>query len=683
LHLIEGNAPRAAVVLASLADSAPANPRWAYCASWAAALTGNAASMERRLSALEASPGAWTVAALLLDSAPALAERHELDAMFGGGSARFPGPPKEYLEVARMRLALARHSRSQRLGWKPRGGPLEQELEALRTILGHAFHDSDRAAFARALSMPVFLRLPLADQLFWRGLHALLNKDPFQARALLDQAAGHGHRRAALVLAVHLAKQGNISEARQFLARGGADRADAKVQLLRAELDAREGLSESAARALDRLAAGDDRRANYALGGLYWLRAQDAHRAGRPDLARTYWQQAAAAFTAALKTGLIDPPDDCELFARCAEFVASPARGLEAWARLWDRVERLPAGRSRPWLLWNAVVARLWSDKLALSQDVIQAIVELAETAGRVPPAAAETVVQALARHCLAASAAKPSDEMVPVVEQLASRSADAQLHRWRRLVVAASLRRRYSAGTIRERDRARQQIAALARLDPGNGLLALLGAEAHLAVEPHTARSILAAARPETPIECQWCESLLDLLEGRAPAAEKLPKARPDDPAPLARASDLLRAAAGFAAGSEQGYAALLAVLRQGSDDWKSMLDSSSSLPALCAQAAKGRSVPLDLVEAVRQFKSNRGNAPQTLTIARCAAAIGEADVACRLWEETLAGDQNQASRQEYLKYLCHLGVTASKAGKWADASKWLERAEHFARES
>ena len=77
LHLLEGNAQRAAQVLLPWLTSILSSLAGLY-AAWAAALVGDRESIVRRFAALANWPGRWTVACLLLDIDPTLAENNKV-----------------------------------------------------------------------------------------------------------------------------------------------------------------------------------------------------------------------------------------------------------------------------------------------------------------------------------------------------------------------------------------------------------------------------------------------------------------------------------------------------------------------------------------------------------------------------------------------------------------------------
>ena len=384
LYLLEGNAQKAAEILQPLADRAPEQSRWNYYAAWAAVLTGDWDGVARRFAALEKWPARWIVACLLVDANPTLS---------------LGQVPKAYAGIARLRLALARSTQPTKVNWKPGSGTLEEDLEALRTVLGYAVFAGDTAAMKRMMAMPLFHRLPLADQVMWCGLQSLCMGDQTQGRAQLEEAAvKFGYQRAALILSVHLLEQNRVGPAKQYLAQAAAGRMDTKIELFRAYIEAYEGRTDSATKRLEKLTSQGESRAHYALGHLYWHCAGQARSIGKLDHARLYREQAAGAFRTPLKAGKRSLPSDCEVLARCAEFVAHPERAKEPWSKMWDAVKQLDASHRRPWIVWNAVLAQLWSDAPSKAAAVCEEALALLQSVEYLEDAAVIAIAQVVTR---------------------------------------------------------------------------------------------------------------------------------------------------------------------------------------------------------------------------------------------------------------------------------------------
>lgn len=679
LHLIEGNARRAGELLFPLSDREADNPRWAYHAAWAAALVSDAAAIARRLSSIRKSPSAWAVAALLVDANPALAEQHDAHSLFDH-------PSQGFLEVAVARRALARSMAPQNLRWKPGSGPLEESLEGLRTLLGHAVYTSSSRTLESALEVPLFARLPLADRYFWQGVHGLSSGKIEQGRQSLEKAAQLGHGRAPLVLAVHLLKHNQVASARTWLERGAAGRVDLKIQLLRADLNAKEGRGEEAERVLEPLAAKGDGRAGYALGALYWQRADECGRRGDNDRARFYWEQAAGAFNNALHAK-VPPPGDCELVSRCADFRARPSTrdAVRAWMRVAHKSNILGARGSESWLAWNAMIAAIWSPPSALTAASATEALNLLDSVGATHDEAAAALAQQLTISVLRTEDAAESEQALRLMAGVRNGNAHPQVARLERLSSTASARLRFSvaasklrlASTVKEREQLHEYIVRLAKSDAGNGSLALLAAQIQIAAgRPDEAAATLESVRSSSEMEQALCESFIDMIRGQAASRGKLPRVPADASTSMRQACDVLEAVTAFVTGDGNGYQKLLGAMNRGAGQLSAITDPMRLLPALCAQSAREKTVPAVLVEAVRRLEPRAADAAQTTRMARCAAAVGEADLACRWFDLALTKDVDGAGTEEYAAFLAYAAAAASRRGDWPEAARLLRHA-------
>ena len=148
--------------------------------------------------------------------------------------------------------------------------------------------------------------------------------------------------------------------------------------------------------------------------------------------------------------------------------------------------------------------------------------------------------------------------------------------------------------------------------------------------------------ARPEDKFEQLLCTSLAELLAGDAPSLGTIPETQQNTVPEVVQGYSLLRAAVAFAAGEpREGYKAVLEAIRKQARETATIVNIGRFLPSLCAYSTQGGAVPPDLVEAVRKMASVAEDAAQAAKAARCAAAIGEIEVACKMWEQTVAKDQ------------------------------------------
>jgi len=670
-HLLEGNARQAARTLIPLAERHPEQYLFNYYAAWSASLIGDAEAVARRFDVLVKWTGRWTVGCLLLDLDPALAELH-------GVQSCLDRVPSDYASVVAARLALARGESPAKINWKYNPGVTSAEnLEAFRTMLGYAVYKRDMQTLRDGISTPLFRRLPLVDQLLWQGLYLVSANEPEQGRELLEEAAvRYEYKRSALVLSVHLLEQNRAQEAKQFLARAATNRKDVRAELLYAYIEALEGKTDSAAQRLDKLAFKAENRVYYALGNLYLRCADDSKKAGNIKNFGLFRRQAAGAFAAALKQGQGALPSDCEVLMRSAEFSAYPEVMKESHKTLWQDVKRLEASRRRKWLVWNAYLSLLqWGDPSSIAGAGEEALASL-ENVDLLSEPVQAAVASALANACVKAEDDGQADKLARQLELLYGKEKRRAVEPYYRLGVAAAVRLSYTKAQVFSAKAARQKIGAAFRADPGNVNLALALAQVSLVGKvSKDAVSALRNAQPEGEFDKRLIGCLTDLLNNCTVSLEGLPQPASGSSLHVVQACHLLRAAAAFAAGLQTaGFAAVFDALKSQKQDIALIFNFAKFLPSLCVLSKKTGVVPAPLTEAIHLVSSVK--AEQAESVAKCAAALGEMEYACSLWEQALKDDPDELSGQEYSEFLCHLAVLAYNSGNHKEAAKKLRLA-------
>lgn len=681
LYLLGGSAKQAAEVLLPLAERHPEQSRWGYYAAWAAMLTDNVGGVDRLYSASSKWVGRWTIACLLLDTDPTLAEKRQVYSYLTMAAKNLE--IRVYAPIIEARVALARSSLPTMGTWNVSTNDLEGNLEALRTSLGYEFYRRNSENMARSIAHPLFRLLPLADKVMWRGLHALLAGDQMQGRTLLEEAAiKFGYRRAALTLAIHFLEQNKIGDARRFLEQASKGHNDVKIRLLRAYLDLFEERIESATGQFEKLVTQGEPRAYYALGNLYLHHAEEARKTGRSQQTRLYREQAAGAFSAALKMDRQSIPGDCEILSSCAAFVANPEGTRGSSTRIWHELERQAVPRRRAWIVWNAALAQIWYGKPPEVAAACQELLVLLQQGTHLQLSASEieTIARAVARTSHMVEDVDQSEALMKLLSYFSESSGLPAVKRFSQLVFTAAARKRYTKTSENRRGQAQQQLGRLAKNHHDNGSLALLAAYASL--ERHNVTGAVEAllnARPVDDFEEGLCNALADLLEGRTSSLEMLPAVPEDAEAEIPRGYHILATALMVAEGKlEQSHKAILALMREENNDVITILNIARLLPLLCAQARRGEVVPPELAQAVIKMSKVPGDIVRTVTVARCAAAIGHLEISCQLWEQALAKESNPASplHHEYANFLCYLAVTAHRSGNDAEAASRLRQA-------
>ncbi|HJP72923.1 MAG TPA: hypothetical protein VJ914_01570 [Pseudonocardiaceae bacterium] len=625
-HLLTGNAGQAAEILLPLAQRHPKRPQWNYHAAWALALRGDRDGVRRLFLTRD-----WPVGCLLLDTDPGLADEIERE-------LKQHGVPTEDAETIRTRLALARRERPDLLTVPLTERPLPEALESLRTMLGQRLVGAP-TPFIDDTVRAMVAHLPLADQLLWTGL-AALSTDRGRGRAALEQAAHRlGYPRAALVLAVHHLEEGRHGEAEPLLARFDG-RTDPDFRVLRAWSRAR--VDDGATAELDRLATEGNSRAHYALGSVYIGRMT----ASSADRKQVFAHQAAAEFHAALRDPVQPVPADAAVLARCAE-LAGTGRAAPIANGDWAAVQTLPMPRRSTWVCWLSALAQLTDDPATADPGAAEHLVAQLEDAGgarAVPRSVAHVLVQA----SLADADPVRAEVFTGLVGRLARLRSDPELARLHDLLNAAT-------------DRLSGHPATDANNSPEARFVA---AERALSGDDRTtAARELREVPPGDELVERSSAMLADLLDGNTPQPDVIIEIPDDVPQRTTLALHVVNAAALAESEPDRSVAMLAPVI--GESDLAGIVDLRPSLPLLCAGIARNRQKPGPLLELILGLATNPGDGYDDIALlARCAAAIGEHDLAEMLWHESFVR-QPQVSdehRAEYIKFLNHRAVLAHR---------------------
>ena len=674
MYLLEGNAPQAFGVLVPLAGKHPdSSPQLNYYTAWAAMLLGRDDEVANRFTQTNQWAGAWVIGCLLLDTDVSLAESCGVQSCFSGVKGNFSS-------ILNARLAITRGISPEKIVWSydPKAIAIEN-LEAFRTFLGYLFYNSDNKALENALTEPIFQRLPLADQLLWRGLYAIMINDLEQGRRLLANAAVTcGYLRAALVLSLHYMHYNMMHEARQFLNYAKEKNGNTRIELLRAYLEACEGKSGLAATRLDKLAAKADGRVHYTLGNLYLQCADESRRAGDQKRSRLFSLQAAGAFRTAIKEGFTGhlPPIDCQALEHVAEFLAFPDKEQKSNAMIWREIQALPPTRKPEWLVWDSYLATLWFGSVSDVAVAGQVALPLLSSSNVLNEATREVLASALAHACTIASETDVADKLSSQLSFICGKSVQSATKAYGRIGLSAAARIAYPKTLDQFSEQTIQRFESLNQADPGNVYLALILAQIHIINKNIIeAALVLQNVTPEDEFEKRLCSCLSAVLGGQAVLVKDFPRPAFDASPNVVQACHLLCAAAAFASGlSDQGYSEVYEAMKVQTGDMRAIFDFYRFLPAICMQSMKGLSAPPQLMHAIHA-QSNVQDI-QVVSLARCAAAIGDVEYACQLWDNAVKNVPDDALCAEYAGFLCYLAVIASKSGQTLEAAKRLDLA-------
>ncbi|MFE2737439.1 hypothetical protein [Streptomyces sp. NPDC059349] len=696
-QLLEGNADLAAKNLVVVADAFPDRSDLGYHAAWAQLLCGEHEAAGRRCRALltDGDARAWPLGCLLADADPGHRATDGERTVMKGAAHAFTA-----VVTARLRLAEGQEPGVD-LAWDPlgaEGATVPELLEALRTLLGVEVAGGRRNAVGHLTALSLFGRLPLPEQLLWRALSAL-PEDRDRAHSLLEQARGQGLDRATIVLAVTELNAGHPDRAADLLdgVRGP------KAELVRARAELALGRTADAGRRLDRLPTP---RARYESGVLALREAAALWAGGEADRAvqRAGWAAARLIDAQVTGPGALPPvPADAGRLARAARLLAERA------ARPADSTGAAPwrTVRHHPRTAWLLGLGQLLVEPRGAEPVLVEALVGWAGEADGPTVAdvgdarAVEVLARALGRACLLGEEPAVRGELAEALGVLAEA--------WPLPAVAREARRAASlAGPYDERAKdadADADAAAEVRDDP---LLALpLAAAALKAGDRADAVRLLRAvgdvpdggaegregevqdggaegaggAEEARRAAAQVVSFLARALEGKPPAELPSVGGNPALPAPLL----VVQAAGHLPAQRAKAAEALTLALRD--HDLTGLVDVAATLPALCARVARARrrdGRAQALAEVVRRLADRlTEDSPEAdglvpfdaVTLARCAAAVGDHEVADRLWRHALNADADTAAA-EYGKYLCHRAVAAKADGDPARALELLGRA-------
>lgn len=679
LYLLAGNARRARDLLIPLLGTNPQFPQWAYYATWAEMLSGNRDGVAYCFSNVAHWSGKWTVACLLIDADPVLAEKNGAFAFLRGILSSPMHVKPGYLPLIQARLAMAQSSTPAPVTWQRDTASVEEDLEALRTMLGYLYHSGKLVEMEHWIAHPLLARLPLADQLLWRGLAGLhIQSRLHGCLTLLDKAAtSHGYYRAALILTLHYLQTNQLDMAKTYLSLTESMRDDGRTALLRAYIAGREGQRDEAIQQLEQISTepGIQARAFFAAGNLLLQKASQAAISGQAGDARKYRGQAVQRLDSGLRLGKDLLPGQAEVVWRCAQFISQPAQQKTLGAALWRDLERLDSSQHHPWLKWNAMLGRLWysgPDEVIAASDEISFMLD-ATTHSE------ESVVNALALALAAVSTRATQgaqiNQLLPVLERIATRSSFAQVKQTCDGGITLTLREFYKQAGIEQRYQVRQELMRRASAQPSNEQLALLLAA--VSVENKARLAAINALR-NARSQRNLLPYLADLLDQPGQLTHAAPEPEQGSSPAMRRAYEVLQVAETFSSGQpEQGYETLNKLLLQHGPELTSLVKIGRVLPHLCAYSMQaGGAVPPVIADALRALTAEHVDDEQHVLLARCATAIGELELAESLWEQALKREPPQKVRLEYTRFFNYRAAHAYLAGDEAETVRYLRQA-------
>lgn len=677
LLLIEGRAEEAQQVLLRLSGNRSDEKRWNYYLAWAEGLSGDGKGVVAANEAASGWSAKWTVACLASDwdSNPKQVKALE---------SELTQEKNGYGSVLAARVAMVRSSPPPPISWKKGSGLMEEDLEALRTAMGYTFFYGRPTALTKLTQTPLFQRLPLADQFLWSGLTLLLKGDISESKRLLTEARDKfQYHRAALVLAAHFVNSGSSDQSRGLLDFVDECIKTPKIDLLRASVEVHRGRLDSAESRLNSVASLDIPLAHYGLGKLCLVKGENERKIKNAEGFRTFHSNAERSFLESLYTDDGSIPKDCQLLASCSRFVAVPedlkVNGLgdcSAWP---------DAGVGRfsddlvSWIKWNNALASLWAGNLAQVLSSFQEIEDLLAKAASVDGKLAEGIAAMLTRVFLLCCDSDESDRLMDCLVRFSLAYPSDKLKRWHDLCVAAQTRARL-AQIDGDEFLVGSKIQGIQETARHNAFLSLvIGQHAIRAGSIDLAVSTFDRNQIDCFIESKLCKCLAQLSSGNAPSSDQLPEISFDDHPKLALGCSLVMAAKEFADGnSEKAYRQLAELLGSNGANLGGVISVERLLVGLCAQMVDKSGTPSSVIGLLQKLCASQELDADPSVLARCAAAIGEAEMACGMWNRAIDCDGSMESneRQLFSHYLCHLASKAALNGDILGAAERIRSA-------
>ncbi|HVU70710.1 MAG TPA: hypothetical protein VHD63_26530, partial [Ktedonobacteraceae bacterium] len=665
-YLLLGKAKEARLAFAELMKDGLSQPEWGYYAAWAYVQCGEYERAADCFRLLGNWPGRWVVACLLLDVRPQLAEQCGALSLL----RHLMNTPVPLANVVRTRLVLA--------GWEDAFPPaqtfpeflsLPEQLEGLRTRLGMALRWK-KLAEARSLGdLPLFMRLPLVEQTFWR---ALLAEDEKKRQELLVQTAGPWQsQRAALYLVVANAHRGNWELVQQYKEQALAGRSDLRAQFIQLSLAGYEEKGDETIERASQLVVLGEARAGYVLGNLLLVKANT-----RPEQAATARIQAALAWQRLLES-VPTVPQDLAALAACAAFLAYPEQRAANGRTLITRFQELEPAFQQPWLEWHTALALFWYGTPQEFEACVQFFPRMVELAQRAGASVIAALLQVLAQR---AEQFQDQASRRTLLELLCLLMQAGQEHEQAfSTAFVLALRQLVAHAEQEERRFIEQETRRQLVLQPRNERLLLYSGVLLLERKAYQeAATLLREAVPESPITAHLLHALTDILEQKPLSGQVLPG---DDGLPE-RTRELLRLVRTIVSKNTSEIATALS--RPEASHWLTSRGNERILASFCRILRQQKLTPPPLLASVfynqRLLDLDRA---ELFDLAWCALSLGEHEPAIKLWEAALRKSEGlpeqQNWRKDFVRYLCRQAVEAFQAGRPLLAVNHLKQAAHW----
>ena len=614
LYLLEGNAHKAANILRPVVAKHLEHPQWKYYVIWADLLINDDANLAHNFASSTTWSGNWTIASLVLDTEPTIAEQHLATSQL----KRAVNTKHPYAHYIKARLALIHMHVSEAVAWVMHDGSLEENMEALRIVLASAFYRRNTQLLAKLIELPLFYRLPFPDQDLWRGLCHFSTKNNAQGRALLaDSYKKFGYRRVALVLAVHYLEYDMLQEAKRFLNQVGTGKDNSKVALLRAYVEEREGDVQRAVATYKTLLKQGEARAHYALGNYYLHQAK--------------YSQAVEEFNNGLNEKNSTLPNDCTVIALCASFVINPKP-----VNLWYELESLEPSQRQTWLWWNAFLARLWYGSASDAVATCDLIMPMLEYLGVERDTIALEITRALVRICFKVADIEQENKLTPVLESISRLINSSSVTHTCQIGITILAQKRYQKLSKTNYLVRKDHSDSVSKVSSTNGSLALLFASISIASnQQNQAIELLKNVVSPDEHEQKLCQTIASILEEQTQACVNVTPIHLNISPKTKIGYDLLNIIIAFMTDHiAEGSKKLFDAFCKDAETTTAIFDMKHVVLYCCALVAQERTSAPKLIELLHNLANEVQEGEDIASIARCFTLLDETEHALSTWK-------------------------------------------------
>lgn len=667
LHILEGNSHEAICLLEGIQPDARYLHTYYYLA-WAYTLTNNSRMVLRCLTDAKAWNGSWTIACLLLGLDQELAKQHGIIEQHVDNRPLLI--PDTYVPVFNFRIAQTCLRAPAKMRWTIGVGQLEEDLEALRSKLGHAFYTHDLSEMDTFLSMPLFQRLPVADRQTWQALRLLEGNEQAAQKLLEEVVEKYHYRRASVILAIHLLRQGQQKRGWEIIRQ--LEPPGPRFDLLQAYEDLSARKLTTTQQLLQKQDTHYEARAYYLLGNFYLQQAKDAQQRRDCSLARKQSEGALIAFEHAQRYRQMGYvlPDDHQIYEDYAHAIANnPGTAPESANGLQQNTD--------PQIVWETLLCQLFAERATTVAAACETLLNLLPQAQKLEDAFIITLSKRIAFCCKQAENVEQGEKMVHILQYLVKTSDLPEVHNLYLIGMTQLARLRYTQASDTQREQVYAQTIRQAFQQQQNFPLALLTMKLHLCHNKlQAAMNVLKRTPSDNPFASYVQACLTTLLTTQRalidkPAATQLPQAQQ-------QATHLLDVLVHLAhVDDEQRYLPLLSTLPNSISALSTIILPERLFLALYMYYQETGKPFHELFTNFASLLPTIANKNLLVNLPRQLASTGKPDQASILWEFLLQHlpEPPALLYSDYVYFLEYQAVGAYKNGNYQEAADNLQR--------